>query len=285
VSYAFDNPWTFQHVQDVLAGAMGAGGTPPRGLDWELYLGPVAENVPFHAIYHPFNWRGWIDFGSGALGDMGAHLIDHPFWALDLSWPASIEATSTAWGTMAMSAAGPTAPGTHSLQRRPVSFPLSTRVHYAFAARGSHPPVKLSWTDGGIYPPRPDQLPDEVELKSEGGVIFVGEKGILLHDTYGRNPRLYPENLMESTAAVPKSIARISWTHELNWAKAIRGEAKASSPIEYASKLTESMLLGIAALRAGQGKKLFYDAERGEFTNFSAANQYLTREYRAGWAI
>jgi predicted dehydrogenase len=287
-SYDFDNLWTYQHVQDVLAGAMGAGGDPPKGLDWTLYLGPVAENVPFHPVYHPFNWRGWLDFGAGALGDMGAHLIDHPFWALELSLPESIEATSTPWGTMPMPPLDPNAPANTPAgrpQRRPVSFPVSTSVHYEFAARGAHPAVKLFWSDGGIYPPRPDQLPDDVALKSEGGVIFIGEQGILLHETYGRNPRLYPQELMAAAAAVPKSIPRIPWSHEQNWAKAIRGQAQASSPIEYASRLTETMLLGIAALRAGQGKKLLYDGERGEFTNAPEANQYLTREYRAGWAI
>jgi hypothetical protein len=158
-------------------------------------------------------------------------------------------------------------------------------VHYEFAARGADPPVRLFWSDGGIYPPRPQMLPDEVELTSEGGVIFIGEKGILLHGTYGANPRLYPQALMEQAARIPKSIARIPWSHELNWAKAIRGEAKASSPLEYAAQLTEVMLLGIVALRTGQGKKLLYDAERGEITNIADANQYLTREYRAGWAI
>jgi hypothetical protein len=145
--------------------------------------------------------------------------------------------------------------------------------------------VKLSWYDGGIYPPRPDALPDEVVLASEGGVIFVGEKGILLHNTYGANPRLYPQSLEEAAAAVPKSIPRIAWSHELNWIKAIRGEAKSSSPIEYAAQLTETMLLGLVALRAGQGKKILYDGERGQITNVPEANQYLTREYRAGWAI
>ena len=111
----------------------------------------------------------------------------------------------------------------------------------------------------------------------------MGEKGILLHDTYGRNPRLYPQDLMAAAAAVPKSMPRIPWSHEQNWAKAIRGEAEASSPLEYASQLTETMLLGIAALRAGQGKKLLYDGERGAFTTRADANQYLTRDYRAGW--
>jgi predicted dehydrogenase len=266
----FGNLWTFRHVQDVLAAAMGSGGAPPPGLNWEMYLGPIAENVPYHPVYHPFNWRGWLDFGCGALGDMGAHLIDHPFWALGLTYPSSIEATSTQWGTS---------------QRMPVSYPISTSVHYQFAARKEQPPVKLSWYDGGIYPPRPDVLPDEVELASEGGVIFIGEKGILLHNTYGANPRLYPQSLAEAAAAVPKSIPRIAWSHELNWIKAIRGEAKASSPIEYAAQLTETMLLGLVALRAGQGKKILYDGERGQITNMTDANPLLTREYRAGWAI
>ena len=272
---SFGNVWTYRHVQDVLAAAMGSGGKPPPGLDWKLFLGPVAEDVPYHPIYHPFNWRGWLDFGSGALGDMGAHLIDHPFWALGLNYPTSIEATSTPWGTMTGS----------SDQRKPVSFPLSTCVHYEFAARGAQPPVKLFWSDGGIYPPRPDVLPDDVELKSEGGVIFIGEKGILLHDTYGANPRLYPQALTEAAAAVPKTLRRIAWSHEFNWTKAIRGEAKPSSPIEYAAQLTETMLLGLVALRTGQGKKIFYDGERGQVTNAPDANRYLTREYRAGWAI
>ena len=278
----FGNPWTYRYLQDVLAAAMGSGGAPPAGLDWNLYLGPIAENVPYHPIYHPFNWRGWLAFGCGALGDMGAHLIDHPFWALGLTSPTSIEATSTQWGTMPVQPSDPAAaPG--RAPRTPVSYPVSTCVHYQFAARGPQPPVKLFWYDGGIYPPRPDVLPDEVVLKSEGGVIFIGEKGILLHDTYGANPRLYPQSLGDAAAAVPKSIARIAWSHELNWTKAIRGEAKASSPIEYAARLTETMLLGLVALRAGQGKKIQYDGESGLITNNADANQYLTREYRAGW--
>jgi predicted dehydrogenase len=283
---AFGNLWTYRHVQDVLAAAMGSGGAPPAGLDWNMFLGPIAEDVPYHPIYHPFNWRGWLDFGCGALGDMGAHLIDHPFWALGLSYPSSIEATSTQWGTMPASSnpnSGVVPAGRP--QRIPVCYPVSTCVHYQFAARGTQPPVKLSWFDGGIYPPRPDFLPDDVELASEGGVIFIGEKGILLHDTYGANPRLYPQALTEAAGAVPKSIPRIMWSHELNWIKAIRGEAKASSPIEYAAQLTETMLLGLVALRTGQGKKILYDGEHGQITNIADANQYLSREYRDGWAI
>ena len=267
----FGNPWTFRHVQDVLAAAMGSGGAPPAGIDWNMFLGPVPEDIPYHPVYHPFNWRGWLAFGSGAIGDMGAHLIDHPYWALGLTYPSSIEATSTPWGSTAQGTA--------------VSFPLSTCVHYRFPARDSRPAVRLSWFDGGIYPPRPDALPDDVELASEGGVIYIGDKGVLLHDTYGNHPRLYPQSLHDAAAAVPKSLPRIAVSHELNWVQAIRGEAQASSPFSYAGPLTETMLLGLVALRAGQGTRILYDGERGAVTNVRAANDYLTREYRAGWQI
>jgi hypothetical protein len=170
-------------------------------------------------------------------------------------------------------------------RQKPVSYPVATLVHYQFAARGVQPPVKMTWSDGGLYPPRPDALPDDETLKSEGGVIFIGEKGILMNDTYGANPRIFPKSIMEQTGAVPQSIPRIEWSHELNWAKACKGQAKASSPIEYAAQLTETMLLGVVALRAGQGRKIVYDGEKMQITNVADTNQYLTREYRLGWAI
>ncbi|HEY0528039.1 MAG TPA: Gfo/Idh/MocA family oxidoreductase [Gemmatimonadaceae bacterium] len=282
----FGNPWSFRQVNAVLAAAMGSYPVPP-GLHWDLYVGPVAEDIPYHPIYHPFNWRGWLAFGVGALGDMGAHLIDHPYWALGLTYPTSIEATSTQWGTIPIPP-DPNAPAGSREARgynKPVSYPVATSVHYQFAARGTQPPVKLTWYDGGLYPSRPDLLPDDVPLKSEGGVIFIGEKGILMHDTYGANPRLYPISLTEEAALVPRTYERIPWSHEKNWAKAIKGEAKASSPLEYAAGLTETMLLGIVALRAGQGRKILYDGEHMNVTNAPDANQYLTREYRAGWAV
>jgi predicted dehydrogenase len=285
----FGSQWGQNVVNATLARAM-ADCPVPDVMHWQLYLGPVKEDIPYHAIYHPFNWRGWIDFGMGALGDMGAHLVDHPFWALGLTHPVSIEATSAPFGTMTVPG-DPTAPaGTPAARprNRPVSYPLASTVHYQFAARGAQPPVKLSWFDGGLYPPRPDVLPDtgpDATLKSEGGVIFIGEKGILLNDTYGSNPRVYPESLQQQALQVPKTIPRIEWNHEQNWAKAIKGEATASSPFEYSALLTETMLLGVAALRAGQGRKVLYDAEKMEFTNAPDANQYLKRDYRAGWAI
>jgi predicted dehydrogenase len=285
----FNSAWGQNIVNGTLARAMGEAPIPD-GMHWDLYVGPVKENIPYHPIYHPFNWRGWLDFGMGAIGDMGAHLIDHPYWALGLTHPISIEATSAPFGTMTIPADPSAAAGSPESRNRsrPVSYPLASTVHYQFAARGNQPPVKLFWYDGGLYPPRPDQLPDtgpDATLRSDGGVIFIGEKGILLNDTYGANPRVYPESLQPAALQVPQSIPRIEWSHEQNWARAIKGQATASSPIEYAAKLTETMLLGIAALRAGQGRKVYYDADKMEFTNAPDANQYLTRDFRAGWAI
>jgi len=282
----FGTSWNMRRVNDTLAAAMGSYPVPD-GLRWDLYLGPCAEDVPYHPIYHPFNWRGWIDFGVGAIGDMGAHLIDHPYWALGLTYPTSIEATSTQWGVQRIPG-DPSAPPDSPAARprnKPVSYPVATTVHYQFAARGNQPPVKLSWFDGGLYPPRPDVLPDDVELKSEGGVIFYGEKGILLHETYGSNPQIYPQSLMADAERVPKTMPRIDWSHELNWVKAVKGQTKTSSPLEYAAGLTETMLLGIVALRTGQGKKILYDADKMQVTNAPEANQYLTREYRKGWEV
>ena len=282
----FGTSWNMRRVNETLAAAMGSYPIPD-GLRWDLYLGGVAEDITYHPIYHPFNWRGWIDFGVGAIGDMGAHLIDHPYWALGLTYPTSIEATSTQWGVDRIPG-DPNAPAGSPAARprnKPVSYPVATTVHYQYAARGSQPPVKLSWFDGGLYPPRPDVLPDDVELRSEGGVIFHGEKGILVHETYGSNPQLYPQSLMADAARVPKTMPRIDWSHELNWVKAAKGEAKSSSPLEYAAGLTETMLLGIVALRTGQGKKLYYDGDKMQVTNIPEANQYLTREYRKGWEV
>jgi hypothetical protein len=238
-----------------------------------------APDVPYHPIYHPFNWRGWLDWGTGALGDMGAHLIDHPYWALGLRYPTSIEATSTPWGTDG--------------QNKPVSYPLATQVVYHFPARGAQPPVTMTWYDGGLMPGRPDVLPQDVPLDRGGGVIIVGAKGILLHGTYGANPKLFPASLMEEAARVPKTYPRLetgdgpnrSAQHRMNWVDAIRGRAKATCPFEYAGPLTETMLLGVVAMRTGQGKRIEFDGEAGTITNVAEANPYLRREYRKGWSL
>jgi predicted dehydrogenase len=275
----FGTDWSARTVNRVLAAAMDGDFPKPSGLDWDIFLGPGPE-VAYHPIYHPFNWRGWTDWGTGAVGDMAAHLLDHPYWALGLKYPASVEATFTPWGV--------------DLKNTKVTYPVGTQIVYRFPARGNQPPVRITWMDGGLMPARPELLPEDVPLDPGGGVIFFGEKGILVHGTYGANPKLYPASLMEVAAKVPKTYFRVEKIgegqraealHRMNWIKAIQGKEKTTCPFEYAGRLTETMLLGVVAMKSGQGKRIYYDGEAGKITNFADANQYLQREYRKGWTL
>ena len=237
----------------------------PAGFEWDLFLGP-AKAIPYHPVYHPFSWRGWVDFGVSAIGDMGAHLMDQPFWALGLQYPTSVISSSTPWGGSAAN------PGT---------YPLAMMTRYEFAARGTAPPVTLRWYDGGLMP----TFSEDIVLPGGdgGGGVFVGEKGMITYETYGNNPKVLGEGAAARAEQVPKSIPRIISSHEANWASACIGEGAASSPFEYAAKLTETMLLGVVALRTGASKKIVYDGASMRITNVGDANQWLTREYRAGW--
>jgi len=266
--------WNAGTVDNAVRAAMALNDhTPPPGMDWNLFLGPAPE-IPYHPAYHPFAWRGWTDFGVGSIGDMGAHLIDQPYTALGLTYPTSIEASSTPWGGGA---------------QNPASYPLATTVQYEFPAVGKRGPVKLYWYDGGLMPPRPAMLPDDAPLPNPnsdgGGGIFIGEKGIMIYETYGDKPRIYPESLAKKAEALPITQPRITVSHEQNWIQAAKGETTASSPFSHAAPLTETMLLGIAALRAGQGRKVLYDGANMNITNIPDANKLLTREYRKGWEL
>ena len=252
-------PWNMTGVMQRLANTMAGDYPVPPQLRWDLFLGPSAPTT-YHPVYHPFNWRGWVDWGCGAIGDMGAHLIDHPFWALDLGFPTSIETISTPYNK--------------------ATFPAATMTYYEFAARGNMPPVRLTWYDGALLPPRPEEMGEE-QLDKTGGVLYIGSKGKLIHETYGTNPRLLGS--LAQTPPPPQTLPRIATTHELNWVDAAKGKAETSSPFEYASRLTETMLLGIVALKAGT--KIHYDGENMRVTNNAAANDFLKREYREGWAL
>jgi Oxidoreductase family, NAD-binding Rossmann fold/Oxidoreductase family, C-terminal alpha/beta domain len=261
--------WNGPGVDARLAAAMAGNYPVPEKLDWNLFLG-VGPNVEYHPIYHPFNWRGWVDWGVGPIGDMGAHLIDHSVWALNLGYPSSIETISTPFNR--------------------ASYPSATMTVYEFPSRppaeksgmqGKLPPVKLTWYDGGLMPPKPEELGEE-ELNKGGGALLIGSKGKLLHETYGANPRLLPKSLHDSFGEPAKKLPRIpNQQHELNWVAAAQGKADASCPFEYAARLTETMLLGVVALRAG--KKIEYDGANMRVTNVTAANDFLKREYRTGW--
>ncbi|MCL4708829.1 Gfo/Idh/MocA family oxidoreductase [bacterium] len=239
----------------------------PSTLDWDLWLGP-APFRPYHPAYAPFNWRGWWDFGTGALGDMGAHIIDHPYWALNLGLPETIQASSTEFNDE--------------------TFPLASTVHYSFPARGKMPAVKLTWYDGGLLPFRPEEIEESRRLGNQsGGVIFVGSKGRLMCGTLGESPRLIPETKMKAYKLPPKTLPRSPGIYE-EWIAAIKSGngAQTTSNFEYAAQLTETMLLGNIAIRlADKNLALKYDGRKMAFTNMPEANRHLTREYRAGWNV
>lgn len=255
--------WNNSGITRRLAAAMASEAvTRPDSLGWELFLG-VAPDVEYHPVYHPFNWRGWVDWGQGALGDMGAHLIDHPVWGLELGLPTVIETTSTPFNR--------------------VCYPNATTTHYEFAARKGKPAVKLVWYDGGLTPPKPEEIGDE-RLSGEGGVLYIGTKGKMLQDTYGAKPRLLPLDKHNSYGPPKERMTRVPHqAHEMNWVNAIKGKDTISAPFSYAAHLTEIMLLGVASLRANS--KLHYDAATMRITNNDAANEFLTRTYRAGYSL
>ena len=251
--------WDNRGVTQRLAMAMKGDYPPPAGLNWDLFLG-VAPQVEYHPVYHPFNWRGWVDWGQGALGDMGAHLIDFPMWALDLGLPTVIETESTPFNG--------------------ATYPDATTTHYEFDKRGNLPPVTLKWYDGGLMPPDPPEL-EGGKLNPGGGILYVGEKGKLLQEGA---PRLLPMARHNSYGPPKERLTRVPHEeHEMNWVNTIKGKDQISCPFDYAAKLTETMLLGIASLRASS--KLHYDAANMRVTNNPAADQFLTREYRAGWKL
>ena len=154
-------------------------------------------------------------------------------------------------------------------------------TRYEFAARGAAPPVSLHWYDGGLMPTFASDVP--LPRGDGGGGVFVGESGFLTYETYGNQPKVYPDAAASRAEAVAKSVPRIAVSHEANWAQACKGDGTASSPFDYAARLTETMLLGIVALRAGQSQKIQYDGAAMRVTNMPDVNRWLTREYRQGW--
>ena len=225
----------------------------PDGLDWDLWLGP-APRRPYHPAYHPWTWRNWLDFGTGLLGDLGLHKLSTVFKALELGHPTSVEASATKLSNE--------------------TYPLGEIIRYEFPARGSKPPVILTWYDGGLKPPRPLELDSDDVLRD---VIYIGDRGKLMGE------RLIPESRMEKYQRPAKTLPR-SPGHYQEWIKACRGGAPAGSNfLDHSGLLTEVCLLGNVAVRAQ--KKLEWDGPNMKITNNKAANQFLHREYRAGWAL
>jgi predicted dehydrogenase len=254
----------------------------PETLDWDLWLGPAPQR-PYNPAYLPFKWRGWWDFGTGALGDIGCHAMDPVFRALKLGAPISVQASSTRVNTE--------------------TYPLGSMVTYEFPARTETPQAnnrhvqgltgkmaggfampagKLFWYDGGLRPPRPAGLPQHAEM-GDNGRLLVGDDGFILGNS------VFPEARAKEVEHLAKEIPR-SKGHYEEWLAACKGDAPAGSNFDWAGPLTEAVLLGNVALRSQLREdltlmKLLWDGPGLKFSNSEAANKFLRREYRAGWTL
>lgn len=242
----------------------------PETMDWDLWLGPV-EYRPYHPDYHPMKWRAWQDFGTGPLGDMGCHIIDPAFWALELGAPTTVEATSTHWEPAVASQ----------------TFPRASIVRFAFPARGRRPPVKLTWYDGRLLPPIPEELESGRALPGSGALL-IGDKGKILHGSHGADGlRLIPEARMKEYTRPPKTLRRVTEGHEGDWIRACKegpGGIPPCATFEYGGALTEMALLGMLAIRM-KDQRLEWDSQNLRFTNNEKANELLHIKYRDGWTL
>lgn len=235
----------------------------PPTLDWDLWVG-VAQPREYDPAYMPFTWRGFWDFGSGALGDMGCHIMDGAYWALGLTEPVAIEPIS-------------------GIQTE-ISPPSASVVRYDFPARGSMPAVRWTWYDGGLTPPYPPELEQSRRLQ-DNGTLLVGSKATVLCDTYYGSIRIIPEAKMKEMAPglPPKTIPRVGMSHFLEWVRACKGGVAAGSNFEYSTKLTEAVVLGNVALRAR--RRLEWDAAAMKVTNVASANAFVSKQYRPGFGV
>lgn len=237
----------------------------PRHLNWDLWLGPAQER-PYHPAYLPMKWRGFIDFGCGALGDFGCHTLDPAFWALDLGSPDSVIAS------------------TSNLlpEVKYDTFPTASIITYKFPQRENQPPVKLTWYDGGLLPLNDDRLRD---LKYEDcGALLIGEKGIITHGSHGAGGfQILLFDKSQQPVTPPQLIER-SKGHHADWVEAIKTGKPASANFSYGGPLTETVLLGTAA-SLFRNQKLKWDSVNMKITNLEQANSVIKPEFRSGWSL
>ncbi len=235
----------------------------PKELDWDLWLAGSPER-PYHPCYLPFSWRGWWDFGGGALADMACHLLDPVFSAMKLGYPTSVQGDAA--------------------DVNDETFPKASTVVYEFPAREGMPAMKLYWYDGGRKPPRPEELEAGREMTS---VTFYGSKGKLMCGEYGDQPRLIPETKMQEYKRPPKTLPRVNGSHEQNWIDACKGKLDAAcSNFDYSGPMTEAVVMGNLSLRREiVGEKLMWDGKNMKVTNNDKANKYVNLPYRKGWSL
>ena len=253
--------------------------TIPSDLDWDLWLGPASRRK-YNPAYHPYNWRGWRNFGTGALGAMGCHVMDGAYWALKLAEASTFTIEAESKGLTAD------------------SYPHASTIRYSFPARGDMPPVTLTWYDGGRRPAFIDEMPDTREFLGSNGTIFVGDKGKLTFGALaaGTNPgqagpRFIPEALNKTYRPPKRTIPRLKgkrqWgkasRHEDDWIRACKGGRPACSRFEIAGPLTEIVLLGNIALLSDT--PIEWDGKNMKIVNQPKLNKYVHREYRRGWSL
>ena len=272
----------------------------PKDLNWDLWLGPASYR-PYIPNLHPFSWRGWWDFGTGALGDVGCHLIDIPFRTLGLHYPTDAECSvgsvySQMW-----------TPDYH-----PEGCPASSFITLHFAAtEKSKSPIEMTWSDGGIRPSHPDIIPANMDIggaQSANGVLIMGEKGLIstnINDSSPLMPKLFLND--GTTEFGPDAAKEVEpeYGHQRKWVDACKAGFNSTehlgltSSFDYAGPMTETVLMGNLAIRSfmlrkenGKGqqdffarKKLLWDGLNMKITNLEEANQFVGREYRKGWEV
>ncbi len=267
------------------------------GLDWDTWIGP-AKYVDYHPLYHPFKWRGWWNFGTGALGDMGCHLIDPPFRVLGLGYPTEVE-----------SSVGSIFKKDWVPEYFPDSCPTSSRTQLKFPATAKNQlALTMTWTDGGLRPFHPELIPADHPIgddNSANGVIMIGQKGIMTCGTYGRNPKIYfnngdvlVANIVEEENTLPENGHQAAWVEACKDGFGKEKHKALTSSFDFAGPLTETVLMGNLGIRSYNlrekrgdrfeypgRKKLLWDGGNMKITNFEPANQFVKRDYRKGWNL
>ena len=259
----------------------------PQGMAWDTWIGP-APFRDYHAGLHPHTWHSWRDFGNGSLGNMGCHIMNHPYWALKLGSPSAVEVEEL-----------------HC--EHPECWPVGTRIRWEFPARAGMPPVKVYWYDGLVkgtpygketvdlrwrhvvdsarnFPPIREELKKKYdrELPDEGSLL-VGDKGMMTIDKHGEGFRMIPESAHQAFPRPAKTLPRVKGTHQADFFRACRGGAPACSNFDHAGPLAEIVLLGNLAILAGQGRRIEWDGPALRCTNLPELNRHVKTEYRAGW--
>ena len=240
----------------------------PDTMDWDLWIG-TAPMRPYNKGYAPFKWRGWWDFGCGAIGDMACHIMDPAFWSLKLGDAATFTAQTVSQEGMSAQTA-----------------PLKSVIKFTFPARADMQPVTVYWHDGGDKPPRPEGVPADEKLgDGDNGSLFIGTKGFITAGEYGGDARLLPAAAMKDYTKPPKTIERIPGQSPYkNWVDGMLTGKPCASNFDYAGPLTEVANFGNIALHAN-GEAVTYDVASMKITSNPALNTLLTKEYRKGWEL